>query len=78
MAVILSFTDTFGIDSRAFETTGAFDPVIGIDSRLFIDPALLDQCGAPEFADARDCVEKCFGVIIELLSRSRAKGDASH
>ncbi len=77
MAAILSFTDTFGIDSRAFEATGAFDPVIGIDSRLFIDPALLEQCRAPEFTDARDRVEKYFGVIIELLSRSRAKGDAN-
>ena len=75
--MISSFTDTFDIDKQTFASLGAFDPVIGVDSRLFIDPALLDECEAPEFADASQKVEEYFGAIITLLEISRHEGDAS-
>ena len=70
-----SFTDLFGIDEKLFDATGAFDPIIGIDSKLFVDPRILEFCEDPEFLEARGEVEKYFSVIITLLQRSEKIGD---
>jgi len=71
----ISFTDKFGIDKKRFATTGAFDSILDVDSRLFVDPALLRICRAAEFKNAREKVEKYFTNVITLLSHSRYTGD---
>lgn len=73
--MIVSFTDAFSIDKNAFDHTGAYDPVIGVDSRLFVDPALLELCQAPEFDKARQEVEGHFGTIIQLVRNSEHRDD---
>ncbi|MDO4807004.1 MAG: hypothetical protein Q4A07_07140 [Coriobacteriales bacterium] len=73
--MIASFTDTFNIDKNTFDRTGAYDPVIGVDSRLFVDPALLELSQAPEFDKARQEVESYFGIIIRLVRDLECQGD---
>lgn len=64
-----------GLDHNLFEKQGIYDPFIGIDAEIFIDPQLLDSARTPEFADARIKIEKYFNDIIILLSASRKEGD---
>lgn len=71
----ISFTDNFGINKKAFVKTGAFDVILDVDSRLFIDPALLESCDIDEFAGAKEKVEKYFSGIITLLSHSSSRND---
>jgi hypothetical protein len=70
-----SFTDEFGLDKLDFLSTGAFDTILDVDSRVFIGPALLDGCKIPEFVSAREKAEKYFSNIIPLLSHSQNSSD---
>lgn len=71
----ISFTDEYKINKNEFLSTGAFDVILDVDSRLFIDLALLDLCEVYEFKDAREKVEKYFADIITLLKHSKIKND---
>lgn len=71
----ISFTDKYNIDKEEFSSTGAFDVILDVDSRVFIDPALLDKCIEPEFVGCKNKVEKYFTNIITLLSCSKSRGD---
>lgn len=71
----ISFVDAYGLDRNSFEATGAFDPILDVDSKLFIDPALLPESACPEFQGARDEVEYYFSGLIALLRHSKSQGD---
>jgi len=71
----ISLTDKFNIDKKAFLDTGAFDPILDVDARVFIDPALLDGCTVTEFIGARAKAEKYFSGIITLLSHAQNTRD---
>jgi len=71
----ISFTDKFNLNKKDFFATGAFDTILDVDSRVFIDPALLDGCNITEFVGARTKAEKYFSNIITLLSYARNTND---
>jgi hypothetical protein len=71
----VSFTDKFNLDKSVFRSTGAFDTILDVDSRVFIDPALLDTCTVIEFVGSRQKVEKYFSDVITLLSHSASAND---
>jgi len=52
-----------------------FDVILDVDTRVFIDPALLELCTEPEFVGARSKVEGYFSNIITLLCHSKRSGD---
>lgn len=58
----------FGVSESAYKKTGAFNPVIGIDSLFFVDPLLLSKSRVPEFKDALQEVRTYFSEIITLLN----------
>ena len=66
----ITFSEQFNISKEVLEITGVFDVILDIDTRVFIDPALLELCTEPEFLDARKKVEKYFSDIITLLRHS--------
>ena len=39
-----SFTDAFHIDKKIFELCGALDIILDVDTKYFIDPALVRLC----------------------------------
>ena len=41
-------TSYFGIDKKVFATTGAYDAVVNVDTKVFIHPLLLRGTTAPE------------------------------
>lgn len=60
-------SEYFKISASDYKKTGAFDPVIGVDSLFFVDPLLLSRTSIPEFRDALEEVRKYFSDIILLL-----------
>lgn len=73
MAISLSMF--CGIDPRVLETRDVFDPVLDIDTRLFLDPHLLKHADVPEFANAYEHLKTHFGKIARLLLASDTEGD---
>ncbi len=70
----ISFTDKFGVKKEFMKNVGAFDPIIDLDTKFFIDPALLDLCEEVEFINAHDKIKEYFSRIILLLSLGNGNG----
>lgn len=71
--MITSFSDSYNIDFSAYDSLGALDPILGIDTRLFIDPLLVKNTKIPEFQSASNKIEKYFESILRLLKASKKK-----
>lgn len=71
----VSFTDAFGIDKNVFDSTGAFDPILDVDSRLFIDPALLERTHEKAFIGSYEEMQHFFAGMISLLKHSSSPKD---
>ena len=71
----VTFSEQFNIAKSVLENTDAFDVILDVDTRVFIDPALLELCTEPEFIDARSKVELYFSNIIKLLRHSKKRDD---
>ena len=71
----VTFSEEFHVSKEALEKAGVFDVILDVDTRVFIDPALLELCTEPEFFDARAKVEAYFSDIITLLHHSKTAGD---
>lgn len=69
--MIISFTDAYKVDKAKFEATEAFDPILGIDTRLFIDPSLIRNTKIPEFQNAYSKIQIFFEDIIRLLKQTK-------
>ena len=63
----ISFTDKFKIQKDLLKASNAFDPIIDLDTKFFIDPALIELCNAPEFLDAREKITNFFSSIILII-----------
>lgn len=71
----ISFTDKFKIQKDLLKASNAFDPIIDLDTKFFIDPALIELCNAPEFLDAREKITNFFSSIILIIKHCKFKGD---
>lgn len=69
--MIISFVDEYKINSLKFEETGAFDPILGVDTRLFIDPSLIRDTKIPEFKNAYSKIQNFFEKVIRLLKQAQ-------
>lgn len=70
----IAFTDKFNIDKSIFNKTGVFDVILDIDSKIFIDPALLAFCEAEEFKGSKEKAERYFSSITSLIKASINSG----
>lgn len=68
-----SISDHLKIDSKIFESTGAFNAILRIDSKLFVDPPLVYKSKIPEFSNAKEKVHKYFNNIMLLVRASKKK-----
>lgn len=71
----ITFSEQFNVPNSALESTGVFDVILDVDTRVFIDPALIELCTEPEFVGARSKIEDYFSNIITLLRHSKRSGD---
>lgn len=70
-----SLADYHKIDPDVFAKTGAFDPVLSIDTRLFIDPRLLAITTVPEFKDSYARVGKHFEDVMRVVKNITKEND---
>lgn len=71
----IKFSEKFHISGESIEQTGVFDVILDVDTRFFIDPALLKLCDIPEFTNAHEKVTNYFSNIIHLLQGSTKEND---
>lgn len=65
-----------GVNSTALTDRDAFDPILDMDTRLFIDPHLLKHTEVPELAQSYENLQGHFRNIAKLLSASDKVGDS--
>jgi hypothetical protein len=70
-----SLSKIIGIDPTELTDRGAFDPVLDLDTRLFLDPHLLKHCNIPEFSNSYKLLQDHFIKIGKLLKVSESYGD---
>src|SRR3989338_9532859 len=75
MSKVKKLSAYLGVPDSRFEELGIFDPFVGIDTHLFLDPALLKETKIPEFKNSYSRITKHFGEILRLLHASRTKFD---
>ena len=67
-----SVSQHLGVDPEALSKAGAFDAILDVDTKRFIDPAPLEASSAPEFRAARQTIDSHFereeGVSLAMLS----------
>jgi len=63
----------FGVSDDIYKKTGAFNPVIGVDSLFFVDTLLLSKTSVPEIKDGLQEIRKYFSDIIILLKSNSEK-----
>ncbi len=71
----ISVSQHIGVSPEAFAETGAFDAILDVDSRLFIDPHLLQATAALELQNSYARLQQIFTDILRLLAASKRFGD---
>lgn len=70
------FSDVFNIDHFLLEQEGVFDPILNVDTKLFIDPLLIQYSKVKIInTNAKAQYLKHFENIIKLLSKSKKEND---
>src|SRR6266851_1057913 len=70
------FSDAYGLKPKALSDLGILDPILNMDTRLFIDPLLLEVSAHDEISvDARRRYENHFTKLAKLLSASKEIND---
>lgn len=69
------FSQVFKDTAASLDKAGLFDPVLNSDSKLFIDPLLLEGSQNPHMAAAYGQFRKHFEKAIKLLAASQAIND---
>lgn len=74
----LRFSRSFGIDPVRLLELGVFDPVLEVDSPLFLDPILLSRSSIDGFSDsATSRIDEFFDNLYRLLRASRRENDVT-
>ena len=74
----LLFSEHFEIDPDRLSALGVLDPVLNVDTRLFIDPLLLAHSAHSEMRDgARRTYEAHFDRVIRLLAKAERPDDVA-
>jgi hypothetical protein len=72
----ISLGDFHEIDPEDFEKSGALDPILGVDTRLFIDPSLLRHITAPELMGSHEKISDYFANVLRVVGFIEAEDDA--
>ncbi len=73
--MVVSLGDYYKIDPEAFAATGALDPILGFDTRLFIDPSLLLHATTDELSESYARISHHFSSVIRVISAIQKEGD---
>lgn len=70
-----SFADYYGVDSALFASSGALDPILEVDTRLFIDPTFLRLSTVPELSGSYQRVIDYFVDVLKVIRNIRKNDD---
>ena len=74
----IRFSEYYGVDSKELDDRGLLDPTLNADTKLFIDPLLLEDSKHAEIArNARQTYENHFGTIIKFLAKANSPSDVA-
>lgn len=74
----IRFSEHYGIDAASLEGRGILDPTLNADTKLFIDPLLLEGSSHIEISRcARQTYENHFGTIIRFLAKAKKPTDVA-
>lgn len=73
--MIQTFSDYYKIDSKKLTDIGTLDPVLGIDTRLFIDPRLLAYAKTPELTSSHQKLLTYFEDILRVVRQIKNEND---
>ncbi len=68
-------SDFLGVPHEKLTAEGALDSFMAVDSRLHIDPHLLQSASTPELKDSYERFTDHFDKILHLLDASQLKSD---
>ncbi len=57
-------SDVLRVPSEALREHNVFDGFIGVDSKFYVDPRLLEKISVPEFQGAYDKFKKYFEEVL--------------
>lgn len=69
------FSDQFQIEKFRLKELGVFDPILNVDSRLFIEPALLQYSSSNIIRNSYQTYRQRFTKIFDALSACEREGD---
>jgi hypothetical protein len=72
-----TFSKHFGVRRSHLKSLGAIDVTLNVDTKLFIDPLLLEASKQPEMIEARTAYTGHFADIVKLLAASKQNGDVA-
>jgi hypothetical protein len=64
-----------GTTHAALSKQRAFDGFVDVDSKVYVDPHLLEKCEEPEFAESRKKLDAYFRDVLKLLKAAKIEGD---
>lgn len=70
----ISLADHYGIPPDVFDQTGALDPILDVDTRLFIDPSLLRVATTPELQGSHDKLTTHFDNLLRVIKNIKTVG----
>ncbi len=71
-----NFAEVFSVDRKALTKLGVLNPVLNVDTKLFIDPLLLGESAHKEMnKHAVRSYETHFRRLVKLLAGSKSRGD---
>ena len=72
------FSDHFRLPPDQLVRLGVLDPILNVDTRLFVDPLLIARsCHREISTGARSSYEQHFTRVIKFLRASRERGDVA-
>lgn len=74
--MVISLGDFHSIPPEDFDRTGALDPILGVDTRLFIDPSLLKHTTVPELRGSHAKIAEHFANVLRVVRFIRDEDDA--
>lgn len=75
IVMVMSFADYHKVPTDVFDKTGALDPILGVDSRLFIDPSLLKGASTHELKDSYQRLLRHFGSLMAIIKSIESPRD---
>jgi hypothetical protein len=72
------FSDHFGFEESRLTAAGILNTALNVDTRLFIDPLLLEHSSHGEICKgAKSSYDQHFTLVIKLLRASKSEGDVA-